>query len=212
MSTHALIWWLLVAFAAVPLAGCGDDEPAAPAGRRGGGAKKKPAAAAAAAGADEQALLEKLPPKLRNVDWSTGADAPRDMRDTRDPFKRYVDDLLVVETPPDCKKGGKGGKDCPEGPEGPTDIIAGRFAVAELKLMAIITGTAAHKAMLVDPGRLGHMVRTGDVVGRDTMRVERITRNEILFKPLQPPEDPSKQPTELRKVLLSQEELEELLP
>lgn len=202
-----LHYWLLSLLFAVPalsLTGCGDDEPTAM--QRGTGraparaAKKKAAGgggASAVAGADE------LPPKLRNVDWSTTGDLARDTRNMRDPFKRYVEDLVVQEPTP----GGGGG----QGPEGPVEVIAGRFSVDELQLQAIITGTAVHKAMLIDPGKLGHVVRQGDVVGEEAMRVARITRNEVLFKPLTPPAD-EEEPKEVRKVLLTQEELAELLP
>jgi hypothetical protein len=43
------------------------------------------------------------------------------------------------------------------------------------------------------------------------MRVVRITRNEIIFKALEKPKD-EKSPSEVRKVLRTQEELQELLP
>ena len=43
------------------------------------------------------------------------------------------------------------------------------------------------------------------------MRVARITRNEVLFRALEKKAD-EKQPLEIRKVLLSKEELQEFLP
>ena len=66
--------------------------------------------------------------------------------------------------------------------------------------------------MVTDGQNLGHLVRVGDVVGQKVpMRVVRITRNEVLFRPLQASVDD--QPVEdVRKVLLTQEELEELRP
>lgn len=199
MATRLLA---LVLALAPALAGCGDDPPTAP--TRGSGSKSKKtkaneAAAAATAGADES----KLPAKLRNVDWTAQDDLSASMRETRDPFAPYVEDLLVKT------EDGKTGEE-----EAVTRInsIIADTPVEALQLIAILTGGAVHKAMVTDNRGLGHIVRPGDIVGKDPpMRVVRITRNEVLFRALEVGPDEEK-PKEVQKVLLSQEELQELLP
>ena len=66
--------------------------------------------------------------------------------------------------------------------------------------------------MVTDGRGLGHIVRQGDIVGqKPPMRVMRITRNEVIFKALSVAEN-EKEPREVRKALLTQEELQELQP
>jgi hypothetical protein len=36
--------------------------------------------------------------------------------------------------------------------------------------MAIITGTSVHKAMMLDAKNIGHVVRAGDVIGKEPYR------------------------------------------
>ena len=79
-------------------------------------------------------------------------------------------------------------------------------------LIAILTGTSVHKAMLRDNHGTGHVVRAGDVVGKSPYRITRITRNEVVMKPLQPPVPGQAAPQEIVKRLVSDEELQELLP
>ena len=71
-----------------------------------------------------------------------------------------------------------------------------------------------HEAMVIDSNGLGHVVRAGEIIGKPPMRVARITRNEVLFQSLTPPAEDAdiKSKGEVRKVLLTQAELEELLP
>ncbi|MCB9551510.1 MAG: hypothetical protein R3F65_07425 [bacterium] len=194
----------LVLALAPALVGCGDDPPTAPTRGSGDRSKSKKtkaneAAAAATAGPDES----KLPAKLRNVDWTAQDDLSASMRETRDPFAPYVEDLLVKT------EDGKTGEE-----EAVTRInsIIADTPVEALQLIAILTGGAVHKAMVTDNRGLGHIVRPGDIVGKDPpMRVVRITRNEVLFRALEVGPDEEK-PKEVQKVLLSQEELQELLP
>lgn len=199
-SVHLLAMLLALGFS-VPIVGCGgDDAPAATRGAR-NSKKKKKKKKATAKDAAASVDLSKLPPKLRNVDWGATDDLAAAMRETRDPFAPYVEDLLVQE-------------DGSQGTEGAPKI---QSAIADtpveaLQLIAIITGGAVHKAMVTDNRGLGHIVRPGDIVGAEPpMRVVRITRNEIMFRALEVAPDEEK-PKEVRKVLLSQEELQELLP
>lgn len=196
-GVHLLAIVLTFGFA-MPVAGCGgDDAPAATRGVRNKKKKKKKKATAKDAASVD---LSKLPPKLRNVDWGATDDLAAAMRETRDPFAPYVEDLLVQDDDPDN----------PDAPKIQSAIAD--TPVEALQLIAIITGGAVHKAMVTDNRGLGHIVRPGDIVGAEPpMRVVRITRNEIMFRALEVAPDEEK-PKEVRKVLLSQEELQELLP
>lgn len=203
---------LFAALAALFFAGCGDEPQAVSRGFD--NVKTKPKAAAPkpgktgdapAAGAAGGAGVDtaKLPAKLRDIDWSKSNDLSTSMRETRDPFAPYVDDIVVA------KQDEEGTAAAPV-----TTIksIIADTPVEAMQLIAIITGGAVHKAMVTDQGGKGHIVRPGDIVGREPpMRVVRITRNEVLFRALEVEADEEK-PKEVQKVLLSQEELQELLP
>lgn len=182
------------------LIGCGDDAPPVTRGNANKKPKKADVAAAAAAGAVDDS---RLPAKLRNVDWTVEDDLSTSMRETRDPFAPYVEDLLVKT---------EDGKAAGEEPVTRIKSIIADTPVEALQLIAILTGGAVHKAMVTDSRGLGHIVRPGDIVGQEPpMRVVRITRNEVLFRALEVGPDEEK-PKEVQKVLLSQEELQELLP
>jgi len=182
------------------LQGCG-DEPSTRRPRRGRGAtrsktqKKKKKKA-------EVLDLSSLPERFRKADWSQKADPDRS-RETRDPFLPYVEDLLEQKA--------EDKEDETKGKPKRSKVKLGNFDVQELSLISIISGGAVNKAMLTDPAGLGHIVNTGDVVGRIPMKVARITRNEVLFEPLFSPTS-LEVPEPVRKALLTQEELEELLP
>lgn len=191
---HLLAMSALV-LTAVPLAACGGDAPTSSRPRRAKTKTKKKKGPAP--GEIDQS---KIPPKLRNIDWKKIDGEAIDLsRGIRDPFEPHVDDLLKgIEE-------GAGGED--------GELLAPiPEPVGGLALIAIITGTAVHKAMVVDKEGVGHIVRAGEIVGKPPMRIVRITRNEVLFKALTPPENPEEKEEEVRKVLLTQAELEELLP
>lgn len=199
MSRPAFLALLLLSAWSIPMMGCEDEPPPPPRAAP----KKTTKAAGAKAGAINEA---NLPAKLRNVDWSKEDKATRPDRKTRDPFLPIVDDLItkMIEDKQNADDANK--------PSAAERRRVSAFNVEELQLIAIVTGTAVHHAMVTDPSGLGHMIQTGDVVGRDVpYRVTRITRNEAIFKPLQPPTDEN-QPKEIRKALRSNDELEELLP
>jgi Tfp pilus assembly protein PilP len=176
---------------------CGGDEPKAQQRGTGRTTKAAPAPAAAAGGATAAAAgidEAKVPAKYKNLDWDAQDELDRSVRDTRDPFQVFVDpvelDNKTVVGPPPVKG------DIP-------------FEVVELQLEAIITGTAIHKALVVDPRGMGHVIKPGDIVGRDEpKRVTRITRNEVVFKPLVV--KPDGQTAETVKRLMSDEELTQL--
>lgn len=188
---------LSVVAIAAPLVGCGDDEPVANVRGARSGAKKKPKKAAASAA--DAVDLTSLPKKLQNADWTPPADLGRRIKDTRDPFKLYADDIIPRDPEPDTPAEERLETKIQEPPAG-------------LQLIAIISGTAVHRAMVTDKNGVGHILRPGDMVGDEiAYQVARITRNEVLFKPIQSP-TAEKKLEDVRKVLRSQEELEELLP
>lgn len=200
---RVLLLALGLAAPGLPLVGCGGDAPTAASRGSGRSSKAKPKKAESTAAAGE-VDLSRLPPKLRDIDWKAQDDLAESMRETRDPFKPYVEDLLEAKP---CE-----GNDCPTSPTTSIEGVIADTPVEALQLIAIITGGAVHKAMVTDNRGLGHIVRPGDIVGSaPQMRLVRITRNEVLFRALEAGPDEEK-PREVRKALLSQEELQELLP
>ncbi len=169
--------------------------------RRGAAAPGPAAAASAAPAAKNEFEGLAIPEKLKHIDWNSKDDLDRDLRDTRDPFQIHLDDIRPKTEGP-----------TPGGQENPCNGELCDDEASGLQLIAIITGTAVHKAMMVDARGVGHMVRAGDVVGKSPFRITRITRNEVVLKPLQPPLAGQAAPQEIVKRLVSQEELQELLP
>ena len=183
------------------LIGCGDDPPRSQSRgvSRAKASKKSKTSKGAKGPAYDQSLL---PTKLRNIDWSLTDDLARAMTETRDPFRPYMPDLVI-----EAEDEGNAAL-----PVTQIKTTISDSAVTELHLIAIITGTAVHKAMVTDGRGLGHIVRQGDIVGRKPpMRVMRITRNEVVFRALQAGPN-EKAPREVRKALLTQEQLQELQP
>lgn len=202
----ALLTW--ASLSGLSLTGCGDDEVAAVTqrGLPGGGPAPAPAArrvvAAAAAGEVDES---RLPAKLRGLkaeDWEIEGDLPVLLREGRDPFLPYVSDLIAIKT------------DVHQEEDDPKLDIRVKVSddVRTLQLIAVLSGSGTPQAMLKDSSGLGHVLIPGDVVGAEMpYRVARITRNEVLFQPLQVSEGEN-QPAEISKVLLTQQELEDFLP
>ncbi len=183
--------------------GCGGDEPVATRGS--GRAKKKKKKKKKGAKAGPSVDLSGVPKRLRAVDWKVrdakaAGKTKADYAEARDPFQPLIEDLLESkgEDPTDDPSlaGADGGK-LPVDPN-------------QLKLVAIITGTAVHKAMMVDPTDMGHVIRAGVIIGKPKHRVQRITRNEVILRALEP--DAEGGYSTISKFLLTQAELEELLP
>ena len=175
---------------------CGGDEGSGNRIRRRKAAKKKRVITEKTDAVD----MSRIPPRFRSIDWTKSDIISSLIRGSRDPFLPHVDDLIVKAEDTEDQQ--------------TTEITSAinKAEVAELKLVALITGTAVHKAMVEDGRGVGHIIQESDVIGTKLpMRVARITRNEIIFKALQKPED-EKTPSEIRKVLRTQEELQELLP
>jgi len=96
-------------------------------------------------------------------------------------------------------------------------VVMPGTAVEEMRLIALVTGTARPKAMLLDPAGVGHVVERGDYLGRPKLiqatgnvsmtinwRVDRIRENEVVLTQ-QDPADPSR--VALTKILPLNEEV-----
>lgn len=70
---------------------------------------------------------------------------------SRDPFRSYAD-TFVEEA--------RGKKNLQR------QVVLDQYSLEELKLVGIVTGTAAPVAMLVDPTGKGHVIRRGQFIGR----------------------------------------------
>ena len=83
-------------------------------------------------------------------------------------------------------------------------VVMPSTSVEEMRLIAIVTGIAKPKAMLLDPAGVGHVVERGDYLGRPKVlqatgsvsmtlnwRVDRIRENEVVLTQ-QDPSDPNR--------------------
>jgi len=156
---------------------------------------KKVRKAVAASASD----MQRVPARFREIDWEAVSKVSFDDVEMRDPFHPYVDDLRVEALE--------------EREQKITELATAidGAEVGEIKLTALLTGTAPHKAMVKDGRGMGHVLVVGDIVGRrPPMRVIRITRNELILRPLEKPSDDTIS-ADIVLELLTQEELREQL-
>jgi len=168
---------LAVALLVLALSGCGEDAPPPPRERKPNptaakgakpGAKGKPGAPAKGGPAAPTVTLEAVAYKDEDFIESIS---------NRDPFKIYTTQFRA---------------DLPEGVQ--RRVYMPTTAVEEMRLIAIVTGVAKPKAMLLDPVGVGHVVERGDYVGRPKViqasgnvamtlnwRVDRIRENEVVL-------------------------------
>ncbi len=178
---------LVVAFAVALGAAACDDS--ASTGGRGGGKKAK--AKSAAAAAEGERKLEAL--VFRDEDFNESVR-------NRDPFKSYST-VFRARGPEDSQR----------------PVIMPTTSIEEMRLIAIVTGLARPKAMLVDPAGVGHVVERGDYLGRPKViqaagsvsmtlnwRVDRIRDNEVVLTQ-QDPADPTR--IALTKIIPLREEV-----
>jgi type IV pilus assembly protein PilP len=57
-----------------------------------------------------------------------------------------------------------------------------RFDIDQLKLVAVVVGTATPTAMVEDPTGMGHTVRVGTLMGKHWGQVRHIRRGEIIIQ------------------------------
>jgi type IV pilus assembly protein PilP len=127
--------------------GCGDDPPAKPAATSAKpAAARAPAATSAKPGAKPAEADPGPPPKVDIVE----AEFTESER-SRDPFRSFSD--IFKEESQGAAKSQR-------------EVVLSQFSIDELKLIGIVTRAEPAKAMLVDPGGMGHVVRRGQFVGR----------------------------------------------
>lgn len=154
---------------------CGESAPTA---QRGYGGPAASGGAAAAAGAEK--AKEPDPLVYKDEDFAESLK-------NRDPFRIYTT-IFRSDDPGTSTR----------------EVLMPSTAVEDMRLIAIITGLARPKAMMVDTTGVGYVVERGDYLGRPKMiqasgsvalafnwRVDRIRDNELVLT--QPdPSDPSR--------------------
>jgi Tfp pilus assembly protein PilP len=180
------------------LTGCEDE--VVQAGRGMGGAAPAPAAPAAAPAAGGATGTEAT--KAKAALAYKDEDFVESMQN-RDPFKIYTTAIKTEAASSDTLQ---------------RRVYMPTTAVEEMRLIAIITGVAKPKAMLVDPLGVGYVVERGDYVGRPKVvqasgnvamtlnwRVDRIRENEVVLTQ-EDAADPTR--TALTKIIPLRQELE----
>ncbi len=186
-------------------AACGDDPPVAPPPAappvETGGAQPAPAGAKPA-GSATPGEPDGLPP-LPVIDFQE-----RDFQKSssnRDPFEDFSEPFaLPLPDAPTAEK---------------QDVLVNKYALEELKIVGIITGSAA-RVLVEDPTGLGWVLRVGDFVGREEgvrggqgtnvptrWRLDRIRENDVVFIRESP--DPSTPATTRVLSMRSSEELKQ---
>lgn len=153
----------------VGVAGCGDDVVKST-GQPTAPPPRRGAASASASGSSSAA-----PVVFGEADFTTSDR-------NRDPFRGYPE-IFVLDTN-DNKRTAQ------------TQVVAKRFALDELKLVAIVTGGTNPRAMFIDPEGKGHIVTLGQLIGRSELvkaggaggaeydlnwRVDRIREGDVVF-------------------------------
>ena len=121
------------------------EEPSKPSAPSARPATPSPAPGAAPAPSGSAATDTAPPPKFEIVE----AEFTESER-SRDPFRSFLDSF---------KEENKGVA------KSQREVVLSQFAIDELKLIGIVT-RAEPRAMLVDPGGTGHVVRRGQFVGK----------------------------------------------
>ena len=125
--------------------GCADDPPAKPAAP-----SAKPAAAPAPAAAKPGAKPAEVDPGPAPKVEIVEAEFTESER-SRDPFRSFSD--IFKEESQGAAKSQR-------------QVVLSQFSIDELKLIGIVTRAEPAKAMLVDPGGMGHVVKRGQFVGQ----------------------------------------------
>lgn len=119
-----------------------------------------PAAPAADAPTTREARLAVLRKKvLRDEDFV-------ETDDNRDPFRSFLG-LFVEKRPVQIKS---------------VPAIFDKFALEELTLIAVVSGTETPMAMFRDPGGLGQTIRRGDYVSKSAARVTKILSDRVILE------------------------------
>ena len=108
----------------------------------------KPAATVVAVVPDAGPAL--APPPIARMDFAEADFVESDRN--RDPFRTFI----ATFAPPESKRVAQNQR----------AVILPQFSIDELKLVAIVTGGEYPRAMMVDPGGKGWVLKRGDFVGR----------------------------------------------
>lgn len=105
---------------------------------------------------------EKAPPlKLTEADFTSGPS-------NRDPFQSHMSEFLTPKR---------------EVAKIQRKVIMSRYALDELKLIAIVSGRGARpRAMFRDPNGLGVTVRRGDFMSKSAAKVKRILSDRVVVQ------------------------------
>jgi type IV pilus assembly protein PilP len=133
------------------------------------------------------------PPPIARMDFGEADFVESDRN--RDPFRTFI----ATFAPPESKRVAQNQR----------AVILPQFSIDELKLVAIVTGGEYPRAMVVDPGGKGWVLKRGDFVGRPEVvhiggangadyqlnwRVDKVRDGDIVFlreDPAQPAIPPS---------------------
>lgn len=188
----------LAGMAVLMLVGCTPDAALQAANT---GSTKPAATAVADAGAPALA-----PPPIARVDFAENDFVESDRN--RDPFRTYI----ATFAPQESKKVAQNQR----------AVVLPQFSIDELKLVAIVTGGEYPRAMVIDPGGKGWVLKRGDFVGRPEVvhiggangadyqlnwRVDKVRDGDLVFLR----EDPAQPgiPPATRVVTLHPEQAEE---
>lgn len=89
--------------------------------------------------------------------------APKEIRLSRDPFRRYV-----------------AGSEAPSGPRGYSELS--QIPLSDFRYVGILTSESENLALLEDRQGYGHTVRVGTLIGRNSGEVTEINDREIIVK------------------------------
>lgn len=113
----------------------------------------------------------------------------------RDPFQNFIMVQKGLEAEPDKKI---------EGPCNRAEqFVAGNYSYLELRLVGIVAQGTQRKALMMDRGQMGHIIRRGDCVGKEKAVVKDIGTGFITFVVQPAPEDKTNRVPEERSVLLN---------
>jgi type IV pilus assembly protein PilP len=172
---------VLAGFAVLLLVACDDEEGIGRASSR-GSSEASSKTVGAATDAAKEGSMERASISYTDDDF---VESERN----RDPFRSYVTEFKAKSVTDVQRR-----------------VVMATTAIEEMKLIAIISGTAQPKAMLVDPLGVGYVVERGVYVGRPQViqatgsvsmtlnwRVDRIRENEVVLT-RQDPTDPTRPP------------------
>ena len=183
----------------LPLYACEDEAPVRTVSTR---TSKSAGGKANATKKVKRPTCRELPVNLVSASWDErkGLVEQAKANTLRDPFEVAAENLVEDEQETEMQGDPR------------LDSVVDGFEVAELKFTMAVTGQPPAFALLKDPSGFGHDVYVGDIVGlKPRMRVEAITNNEIIFRAVERIKG-SDVPLELKKSLLTPEELQELQP